>query len=227
MVTFLISALVVFAILGIGLYFWQKPRRQNADYVLPPSPPDARGLFADDTLLDEKPAELADPADDAALLIARAHRADRSALTEASATLDREAYDRVLSELVRQTDSDAKRLALMSFVSQEGLPVNDGLARAMVDLWRKSPNRNMTLKALHFAALSDNAELYCTAVEEVLALWRDGRMPDISPDELRTLFDGEFWILSAHSRSSGAGFVLKQTLADARRELEAAANANR
>ena len=219
MVTLLISALALLVIIGIGLYFWQKPRRQNAEYVLPPPPPDARGLFADGTL-EEKPAQ--PPGDTAALLIARAHQADRSALTEANAAHDRAAYDRVLSEFVRQTDSDAKLLALMSFVSRQELPVNDALARAMIDLWRKSPNRNMTLKALHFAALSDNAELYRTAVSEALALRREGKLPDISPGELRTLFDGEFWILSSRTRSSGAGFVLKQALADARRELEAA-----
>jgi len=220
MVTLLISALALLVIIGIGLYFWQKPRRQNAEYVLPPPPPDARGLFADSTW-EEKPAHLPAADDAAALLIARAHQADRSALTEANAAHDREAYDRVLSEFVRQTDSDAKLLALMSFISQRELPVNDALARAMIDLWRKSPNRNMTLKALHFAASSDNAEVYRAAVEEALALWREGKLPDISPAELKTLFDGEFWILSSRTRSSGAGFVLKQALADARRELEA------
>ena len=38
---------------------------------------------------------------------------------------------------------------------------------------------------------------------------------DVSAEELRALFDGEFWILSARTRSSGAGFVLKRTLESA------------
>jgi hypothetical protein len=55
-----------------------------------------------------------------------------------------------------------------------------------------------------------------------LQLWRAAKLGDISPVELRALFDGEFWVLSSRSRSSGAGFVLKRTLDGARRELEAA-----
>jgi hypothetical protein len=53
-------------------------------------------------------------------------------------------------------------------------------------------------------------------------MWRDAKLGDISAVELRALFDGEFWVLSSRSRSSGAGFVLKRTLDGARRELEAA-----
>jgi hypothetical protein len=40
------------------------------------------------------------------------------------------------------------------------------------------------------------------------------------------LFDGEFWVLSARTRSSGAGFILKRKLASARRELETAMRVN-
>src|SRR6185436_4016064 len=80
--------------------------------------------------------------------------------------------------------------------------------------------RDGTAKALHFAALSDDADLYGGTVELALELWRDGKLTNVSADELRALFDGEFWILSARTRSSGAGFVLKRSLANARRELE-------
>jgi hypothetical protein len=59
-------------------------------------------------------------------------------------------------------------------------------------------------------------------VEKALGLRREQKLADISPAELRALFDGEFWVLSSRTRSSGAGFVLKRTLKNARRELEAA-----
>ena len=113
----------------------------------------------------------------------------------------------------------------MSFVSRNELPVNEALARAVKGSWQRSPDRNGTAKALHFAALSDNARLYGEAIENALTLWREERLNDISPTELRTLFDGEFWVLSSRTRNSGAGFVVKQTLANARRELEAATRA--
>jgi hypothetical protein len=219
MVTFLISALAILAIIGIGLYFWQKPRAQNSEYILPPPPPDARGLFADNVSAQELPGQLS-AIDDAAQLIARARQGDRSALIDAHAVGDGNLYDRALDEFVRQADSEAKLLALMSYVSQHELPVNESLALAAIASWQESPDRNTTAKALHFAALSDKAEVYCEAIEAALEFWRAGKLPNVSATELKTLFDGEFWILSSRSRSSGAGFVLKQTLADARRELE-------
>jgi len=64
-------------------------------------------------------------------------------------------------------------------------------------------------------------------VEKALGLWRERKLADISPVELRALFEGEFWGLSSRTRSSGAGFVLKRTLDGARRELEAAATADK
>ncbi|HJZ80521.1 MAG TPA: hypothetical protein VKD91_09250, partial [Pyrinomonadaceae bacterium] len=59
--------------------------------------------------------------------------------------------------------------------------------------------------------------------EQALQLWHEGKLSAVSALELKALFEGEFWILSSRSRSSGAGFVLKRTLDSARRELEAAA----
>jgi hypothetical protein len=75
---------------------------------------------------------------------------------------------------------------------------------------------------LHVAALSDDAELYRTAVVNALDFWRIGQLAETSPQELLAVMEGEFWILSAQVRNSGAGFLLKRTLSSARRELEAA-----
>ena len=90
--------------------------------------------------------------------------------------------------------------------------------------WQESPNRNSTTTLLHVAALSDNAKTYGRAIEMVLMSWRDGRLSDISAHELQSLFNSEYWVLSSRARSSGAGFVLKQTLSSANRELEATNN---
>ena len=70
------------------------------------------------------------------------------------------------------------------------------------------------------AALSNDAETYRQAVEVVLNSWRDGKPQDLSAVELQSIINGEFWLLSSNTRSSGAGFVLKRTLATAKRELE-------
>lgn len=228
MVTFLfITAAIVFIILGIAIYFRQKPEPNYSERVLPPHP-DARGLFSNAaSIADEETNHSVNAAKEVGpSLIHRAQNGDLSALAEAHDTGDPDLYDRTLTTLVTSADVDSKLLALMTFVSRNKLPVNEALARAVKGSWQRSPDRNGTAKALHFAALSDNADIYRGAVETALKLWREEKFKDISPAELRTLFDGEFWILSSRSRNSGAGFVLKQTLANARRELEAATRAS-
>lgn len=159
-------------------------------------------------------------------LLSRARNGERSVLAEATEAGDEQLYDQLLGEMVRVADTDAKVLALMSYVGTNELRVNEALASAILAAWRKSPDRSSTSKALHFAALSDDAKLYGDAVEETLEFWRTGKLAGVPAIELRALFDGEFWVLSSRTRSSGAGFVLKRTLDSARRELEAAASVN-
>lgn len=226
MVTLLLIAVVSVSIIGIGLYFWQKSTPDDSERVLPP-PPNLHGLFADASSNREAEREMAIAAQEAeqSALIARAQNDERSALDDAHQAKNAGLYDRVLAELLKLADSDAKLLSLISYVTKNELPVNAELASAVVASWQKSPDRSSTSKALHFAALSDDAEVYRGAVEQALQFWRDGKLANVSALELRALFDGEFWILSSRTRSSGAGFILKRTLDSARRELEAAASA--
>ena len=86
--------------------------------------------------------------------------------------------------------------------------------------FQESPNRSSAAKLLHIAALSDDAKNYGRAIELVLMSWRDGSLADLSAVELQTLINSEYWVLSSHTRSSGAGFVLKRTLSTANNELQ-------
>jgi hypothetical protein len=224
MVTLFITSLAIVFIIGIGFYFLLRSTPDSGERVLPPNP-GFHGLFGEDPA--SSPAEkrnIAAAAREAhaSSLIDRARGGDRSALAEANRSSDVELYDRVLNELVARADSDAALLSLMSYVAQNELRVNPSLANAAVNLWKASPDRSSMAKALHFAALSDDADIYRETVEHGLQFWRDGKLKDISAVEMRALFDGEFWILSSRTRSSGAGFVLKRTLDSARRELESA-----
>lgn len=90
--------------------------------------------------------------------------------------------------------------------------------------FQQTPNRNSTAKLLHAAALSDDAKNYERAIELVLLSWRDGTLADLSAKELQSLFNSEYWVLSSRTRTSGAGFVLKETLSSANRELQLANN---
>jgi len=90
-----------------------------------------------------------------------------------------------------------------------------------IKAFQESPNRTTTTHLLHMAALADDAKNYGRAVELVLMSWRDSSLSDVSARELQALLNSEYWVLSSRTRTSGAGFVVKETLATANRELEA------
>ena len=225
MVTFLITSLFILAFLAIAIYFWQKPVSSTETERL--LPPPGRGLFIDGTLDGDAVALAQAEADSEAAsarraeIIERAKVGDKSVLQETHNTEDADLYVEVLNVLVTGADSDPKLLSLVSYVSRNELRANEKLAERMIDSYKSAPDRNSTAKVLHIAALSDDAVVYQSAAEVALKLWRDGRLSEISPSELRSILEGEFWILSSPTRSSGAGFLLKRALAGARRELEA------
>lgn len=224
MVTFLITAVIIL-IIGIAFYSWRKSASGDRENILPPQP-NARGLFTEDASASDADQErLAIAArQKAEQLMAKARAGDRAALVEAHQSGDAGLYDLMLNEFLQRSESAAQRLSLTSYVVQRELPVNKGLAEVGIKSWGTAPDRSGTARVLHLAALTDDADTYRETVERALELWRARKLADISPVELRALFDGEFWVLSSRTRSSGAGFVLKRTLESARRELEAAAS---
>jgi hypothetical protein len=238
MVTLLFTAIVIVGLLALTLYFWAPPRATSSErHILPPHDP-PRGLFSDP---DEASWQNAGDQNGSALLpartdenletqrlalIARAKDGDKAALPEAHALGSRKLYDEVLDELLATADRAPTLLALVSYVTRNELPVSRRLAEAVISSWKNSPARNSTATTLHIAALADDAVLCQNVVEAALDFWRRGLLPEVSAAELRALFDGEFWVLSPNTRNSGAGFILKRSLASARRELEAAMRVN-
>ena len=226
MVTFLITSILLLGLFAISIYFWQKPAKSAVRPELPPADK-LRGLFDSDGSesvaqlppptpadIDRKKSELTD----------RASQGDKSVLLDVHQLGNSAVYFELLNMLVDKTQSTPQLLSLVSYVTQHELPVNEKLAVSFIESWKQDPNRNSTAKMLHIAALSDNAETLKTAVDVALRSWREGNLPDVSAIELQALFNGQFWVLSSRTRSSGAGFLLKRTLASARRELDAAPN---
>ena len=215
MVTLLITSVFVFGLIAIAIFFWQKAANTSQPIELPLPPPPA-GLFSD-----FKPAELPSPTEDPKkAVIESARKGDKTALAQAHALNDSTFYEEVLNVFIAQIDSEPKLLSLVSHVTRNELPVTKALAQRSIDYWKDSPDKNSTAKMLHLAALSDDAEVFRQAIELALNSWRNGKLPDVSAVELQALINGEFWVLSSNTRSSGAGFVLKRTLATAKRELE-------
>jgi hypothetical protein len=227
MVTLLITSFLLLAAISYAFYCWQRsPSERDAEHSL--MPPRFHGLFADDAIDATRASRLSDnmssvTSEERAAFKERAARSDKTVLPDALACGDTALYDEILNTLVEQADSDKKLLALVSYVArEEKLRVNCRLAEAFVESWKISPDRSATAKMLHVAALADDAALYQKAVETALLFWRERRLPDISAEELRTLMESEYWLLSTGVRNSGAGFVLKLKLAGLRRELAAA-----
>ena len=224
MITLLFSSVLILGLLVLAVYLWQKPASTPEVNELPP-PPDPRGLFSEPEKPKQLETKVADP-EITAQLIALAKTGDKSALQQAHGLNNNRLYDEVLTALVASTTSDAQLLSLTSYVSRNEWPVNAALARACIVAWQKAPDRSSTAKTLHIAALCDDAEIYGNAVALALQFWREEKIPDLTAVELNALLNGEYWVLSSQTRSSGAGFILKRSLASARRELEQTNAAN-
>ena len=228
MVALLFTAIFIIGLLAIPLFFWALRTRGSGENLLPPPEP-PRGLFSDKDGFESAVLPPAEPDESENLrhpLSERAKAGDKSALLEAQALEDRNFYDELLDQLTLNADRGPALLELASYVTRNELPVNRKLAEALISSWKGSPNRSSTATTLHLTALADDAELYQNTVEATLQFWRQGLLADVSAAELRALFDGEFWVLSARTRGSGAGFILKRKLASARRELETAMRVN-
>ncbi|HZE72718.1 MAG TPA: hypothetical protein VE135_24670 [Pyrinomonadaceae bacterium] len=225
MVTILITSAIVLSILVVAVYFWQKPTSQ-AEPPLLPVHREPRGLFSSEQLTPLQPPDGSDEERQKVEIIQRAEGGDKKTLQDAHTRGDQKLYAEALTLLTTAADTDPKLLSLISYVTRAELPVNKQLAERMLESWKKAPDRSGTAKTLHIVALSNDASLYNSAVEAAMQFWRARRLPEVSAQELTALFDGEFWLLSKQVRGSGAGFVLKRTLASARRELNVQAPVN-
>jgi hypothetical protein len=227
MVALLFTAIFIIGLLAIPLFFWALRDKGSGENLLPP-PETPRSLFSDKDGFESAvvPAEPDERENQRHSLSERAKAGDKSTLVEAHDLGDRTFYDEVLDQLTLNSDRGPTLLALASYVTRNELPVNRKLAEALISSWKHSPGRSSTATTLHLTALADDAELYQSAVEATLEFWRQGLLADVSAAELRALFDGEFWVLSARTRGSGTGFILKRKLASVRRELETAMRVN-
>lgn len=218
MITLLFTSVLILGLLVLAVYLWQKPADTAEVNELPP-PPDPRGLFSQPEEHPQLDTKIADQ-DNTAKLITLAETGVKSALQQAHELNNNRLYDEVLTALVSSTTSDAQLLSLTSYVTRNEWPVNAALAKACILAWQKAPDRSSTAKTLHIAALCDDAEIYGNAAELALQFWREEKIQDLTAIELNALLNGEYWVLSTATRSSGAGFILKRSLASARRELE-------
>ncbi|MBA3805423.1 MAG: hypothetical protein H0X14_06890 [Acidobacteria bacterium] len=233
MVTVLITSFLLLAAISYAIYCWQRTSsNENAGHALPPPPPRFRGLFNDEHSDAQLAARLREAealkrtSEQRVGLLERATQGDKAVLREAHAIGDTALYDEVLSALVLRAEDNYKQLfALVSHITRsDQLRANAPLAERFLEVWKTSPERRSVAVVLHIAARADDAPLYQRAVETAHQFWLDGLLHGVSAEELRAIFDGEYWLLSQSVRGSGEGFVLKRKLAKLRQELSRASS---
>jgi hypothetical protein len=222
-----LSAILIISVVlaFVATFAILRTRRPRSNEEVPPLPPHgARALFCDADA--QRPAA----ADEGGVgapegfereLRDRASRGDLETLKEARASGRAELYGLILSLLLERSRGDAARLrALADFVARgEDLRSSPALAAAALEVFEREPARARVPATLRVAALSDDPATFERAMTAALRAWLEGRLGDSGADELRALFDAEYWLLSSVARRSGAGFQLKQKLAQARRSL--------
>ena len=224
-----ISILLAFVASFVIIRTKRAQSKRDAEQLPPAMHP--RGLFggdaparsASEAEVERRDEEARQEKIRAGALRARAEAGDLAALGEARAAGDDALYRFVLDGLVAHASTSREALgALAAHVARaKDLRSSPALAELLLDEWRREPTRASSAELLRVSALSDDAETFGRALSEVLQSWEEGRLASVGAGELRSLFEGEYWLLSSEAKRSGAGFVLKQKLADARRRLAA------
>ncbi|MCA1636416.1 MAG: hypothetical protein LC802_22670, partial [Acidobacteria bacterium] len=156
-----------------------------------------------------------------ASFLRRAAGGDLTVLTEAQSANDFTLYRSVWHGLLEwAATSETNLRSLVSFVVKNSdLRGSAALVEAYSKLWQQHPDRQSTAQMLHLAALSDDAKTFEQAVEATSNFVLEDCLNGISPEELSTLIESEYWVLSSAARSTGAGFLLKQKLTTVREGL--------
>lgn len=154
-------------------------------------------------------------------IFAKADANDFYALLEAQ-SFEVNFYNEVLSKLIQNAENaekDEKLFSLCAFLDENNLRTNIEIVARLKTVWQKSFDKKDTIQLLHFSAKTESAEIFSETLETVIQHWQKDFIKNISFEELKRLVESEFWLLPANARTSGAGFLLKQKLANLRREV--------
>ena len=157
-------------------------------------------------------------------LLNLAAEGDEAALDEASKLGDALFYAEVLDELARQANGDTELLRGIAeyIVDSQELRSSSEFAGMMLGHWSAPISQRSLADMLYLAALADNAEVFKRAINEALKLWRADLRTEISAKDFLATVECAYWLMSGEVRYSGSGFILKQAIADVRRQLAAA-----
>lgn len=92
--------------------------------------------------------------------------------------------------------------------------------RKYENVWRVSPDKRKTVELLRLAAESGKAQIFSDAAENVLQIWRENKIENLTSTDLADLLDSHFRTLPQQERISGALFWIKREIEILRRKSE-------
>lgn len=151
---------------------------------------------------------------------------EESALDEAGNLADREFYAQVLQTLAAQANGNSEQLRSIAeyIVDSQKLRSSSEFAETMLDLWPVPISQRSLADMLYLAALADDPAMFQRTVSKAIQLWRVDLRSKVSAKDVLATVESAYWLISGEVRYSGQGFLLKQAIAEVRREL---ATANR
>lgn len=88
--------------------------------------------------------------------------------------------------------------------------------REFQKIWQNLPDRKNTVELFRLAAESESGKVFSEMAENVIKVFRDGRIEDLTIENLIQLLESHFWLLPDKERTSGVSFWLKQEIASLR-----------
>lgn len=227
MVALFVTSIFLLAFFSIFLYRWRRHNEGDGEVHLPPAPGDP-ALFAPDPKLIE---ELNQQRHQSAVRLRNDAWLERARLGEYEVLLaipkpaGIQIYDQVLTELadVAEDAGTGEVELLAQFVIEHDLRANPPLVYSYLEKWRRSTDHFGVTTLLHLAARTNDADTFLKVSEVIEQVKAEGGLVHRSLVDLLALTESEFWLLDETARNTGAGFLLKQKLANAHRELAAVA----
>jgi hypothetical protein len=217
--------IILILLITLGAYTFSRRNRNSlneSNTPILPAPGNFAGLFEEQnaTEIAAQEKELRKTKRRADLL-ERAKCFDLQTLDESHP--EAKLYQEILDELIRQSFCSQENLQrLVGYLSKsKELRSNARLAEMMIKVWQNSPNNKSTAQMLHIVALSDDASLLQQTTEMIFDSWKKGLLPNLAAKDFLALAESEYWVLAPEARRSGAGFILKNSLAALRRRLAA------
>ncbi|MGI8555207.1 MAG: hypothetical protein ACR2LT_02475 [Pyrinomonadaceae bacterium] len=211
------------AVVGFSLYLKHRTKRlkgENNEEI--DTVPPYRSLFApdDEEIREFERTEKARDEKQSAesrrqSMLSRAAANDLAVLNESKA--DSDLYGEILNCLFQNADSDEKISSLAVFILRNGLVSNAAIVEKFAAVWQKNPDKISTINYLELAARSGSAKVYLNALESVAD--EKENLSSLKEADLIMLAEADFRLLPENEISSGAGFLVKEKIAQMKNEI--------